>query len=166
MASQGNLVTIYRSADSNAETDATAVRNLLIKGGLNPELLDDKAPGVVPGSWEVRVPEYEVPNAESVLAGVDQDDPGAVDPSHGLDLVTIARTFGSTGQMEALGIKSILDANGINAVIIGNSTLPNLSFFVRVAKDDVALAEKAIAEARAAGPAAALEAQQESEGQP
>jgi hypothetical protein len=63
--------------------------------------------------------------------------------------------------MEAMSIQSILDANGISAVLVGASTLPNLSFGIQVAKDDVERAQAALAEARAAGPAAAAEASQE-----
>jgi hypothetical protein len=46
-------------------------------------------------------------------------------------------------------------------VLVGSSTLPNLSFSVQVSKDDVERAQAALAEARAAGPAAAAEAAQE-----
>jgi hypothetical protein len=147
----------------NAEQDATAVRNLLIKNGLNAQLADDKTRGVVEGTWEVRVPEPEVPQAEVLVSQVDEDDPGGVDPSHDLDMVTIAELQGTTGEMEALAIQSILDANGISAVLVGSSTMPNLSFTVNVAKDNVERAQAALAEARAAGPAAAAEAAQESE---
>jgi hypothetical protein len=65
--------------------------------------------------------------------------------------------------MEALAIQSILDANGISAVLVGASTLPVFSFSVKVARDDFERAQAALAEARAAGPAAAAEAAQESE---
>jgi hypothetical protein len=163
MSMATDLVTVYRSADMNAEQDATAVRNLLIKNGLNAQLADHKTRGVVEGTWEVRVPESEVPQAEALVGQVDQDDPGGVDPSHDLDMVSIAELQGATGEMEAMSIHSILDANGISAVLVGASTLPNLSFVVKVAKDDLDRAQAALAEARAAGPAAAAEAAQESE---
>jgi hypothetical protein len=86
-----------------------------------------------------------------------------VDPSHDLDMVTIAELQGATGEMEAMGIQSILDANGISAVLVGSSTLPNLNFAVQVAHEDLGRAHAVLAEARAAGPAAAAEASQESE---
>ena len=154
------LIPVYRSADMNAETDATAIRNMLAKAGLHPELLSDESPGVVEGTWEVHVPAAEAADAEAVIAQVPQDDPGAVDTTHDLDLVTVLRTDGSTAELEALAVHSMLDANGISAVIVGASTLPNLGFEVRVAKDDVARAEAAIAEARAVGPSGAVEAEQ------
>jgi hypothetical protein len=158
MSMATDLVTVYRSADMNAEQDATAVRNLLIKNGLNAQLASDDTPGVVDGTWEVRVPQFEVPQAEALVSQVDQDDPGRVDPSHELDMVTVAELQGTTGEMEALAIQSILDASGISAVLVGSSTMPNLSFVVQVAQDDLERAQAVLAEARAAGPAAAAEA--------
>jgi len=98
-----------------------------------------------------------------LVAQVDQDDPGRVDPSHELDMVTIAEVQGLTGEMEAMGIQSILDANGISAVLVGSSTLPNLSFAVQVPQADLERAQAALAEAQAAGPAAAAEGARESE---
>jgi hypothetical protein len=148
----------------NAEQDATAVRNLLMRNGLDAYLCDDTTPGVVKGSFEVRVPPAQVQQAESVISSVDQDDPGRADPSSELDMVALRQTTGGTGEMEALAIKSILDANGISSVMVGASSLPNLSFVVQVAKIDLEAAEAAIAEAEAAGPAAAIEAERESEG--
>jgi hypothetical protein len=163
MSMATDLVTVYRSADMNAEQDATAVRNVLIKNGVDAQLADEHAPGVVEGTWEVRVPQAQVAQAEALIAQIDQDDPGGVDPSHDLDMVTIAELQGATGEMEALAIQSILDANGISAVLVGATTLPNLSFAVQVARDDLERAQAALAEARAAGPAAAAEAALESE---
>jgi hypothetical protein len=163
MAMDTNLVTVYRSTDMDGEQDATAVRNLLIKNGLNAELFDDKSPGMAPDSYEVRVPNSEAQEAEALVARVDVEDESKVDPTHDLDMVTIAELQGATGEMEALGIQSILDANGISAIIQGASTLPNLPFMVTVAREDLERAQAALAEAKAAGPAAAAEAALESE---
>jgi hypothetical protein len=160
MSMETDLVTVYRSADMNAESDATAVRNLLIKNGLEAEVFGDNTRGVVEGTWEVRVRSANVQQAEALIAQVDEEDPGSVDPSSELDLVTIAELQGTTGEMEAIGIQSILDANGISAVLVGASTLPNLSFAVQVAREDVDRAQAALAEAQSAGPAAAAEAAQ------
>ena len=163
MTSEAGFTTVYRSADMNAEQDATAVRNVLVTNGLEALLCDDKVPGVVSGSYEVRVPDAQVAQAEALLQNMDQDDPGDADPSRELDMVTVRQTAGTTGEMEALAIKGILDSNGIPAVVVGATSLPNLSFFVRVAATDLDAAQKAIAEAEAAGPAAAVEAERESE---
>ena len=87
----------------------------------------------------------------------------AGDPSPELDVVTIMELQGATGEVEALGLKSILDANDIPSVLVGTSTLPNLSFQIQVPASEVDRARAAIAEAQAAGPAAAVEAERESE---
>ncbi len=39
--------------------------------------------------------------------------------------------------MEAMGIKNLLESNGIAAVLVGDSVLPNFPFEVRVARDQV-----------------------------
>jgi hypothetical protein len=163
MTAEGGFTTVYRSADNNAEEDATAIRNLLVRHGFEAQLCDSSSPGVVTGTYEVRVPADRAAEAEAVVARVDQDDPGRADPSHELDMVTIRRTMGTTGEVEALSIKGILDANGIPAFIVGTSTLPSLSFLVNVPKSEVERATTAIAEAEAAGPAAAVEAEREQE---
>ncbi len=164
MAGEASLTTVYRSADANAETDATAIKNLLIKAGLNPVLLDDTVPGVLSGTWEVRVPPEEFSFAEEVVSQVDQDEPGAPDPSSEFDMVPLADTEGGAlSEIEAISIKSILDASGITAVVMGTSQLPNLGFQVQVAEADLARARQVIAEAQAAGPAAAAEAESATE---
>jgi hypothetical protein len=163
MTGHTGAVTVYRSADANAEQDATAVYNLLVRNGLDAQLTGPDAPGVVIGSWEVRVPPEQTARAEMLVATVNQDDPARADPSHDLDMVTLRRFEGTTGELEAISIRSILEANEIPCVMIGNSTLPNLAFFVNVARTDLDRAEAALAEAQAAGPAAAVEAERESE---
>jgi len=163
MAGEASLTTVYRSADANAETDATAIKNLLIKEGLNPVLVDDTVPGVLSGTWEVRVPTEESSIAEDVVSQVDQDEPGTPDPSAEFDMVPLTDSEGMLSEMEAISIKSILDASGITAVIIGTSQLPNLGFEVQVAEADLARARQIIAEAQAAGPAGAAEAESATE---
>jgi len=86
-----------------------------------------------------------------------------VDPSPELDAVTIMELQGVTGEVEALSVKSILDSNNIPSVMVGTSTLPNLSFMIQVPAAEVDRARAAIAEAQAAGPAAAVEAEREGE---
>jgi hypothetical protein len=65
--------------------------------------------------------------------------------------------------MEAMGIKNVLESSGIAAVLVGDSVLPNFAFEVRVARDQVDRARVLIADAEARGPAAAIEAELESE---
>jgi Putative prokaryotic signal transducing protein len=155
MTGETALTTVYRSTDRNAETDATTIKNLLVEAGLHPELLDETALGVSDGRWEVRVPASEAEEARELLEDANQSGADSVDPSHELDLVTVATTDGTIAEIEATSIQSILDANGINCVVIGNTTLPNLGFEIKVAKDDFDRARQAIEEAREAGPAAA-----------
>src|SRR3954470_6464847 len=131
MTDETDLVTVYRSADTNAEEDATAIREILLKEGFHPYLAGDDAPDVVTGTYEVRVPRAEAESAEAAIGDrAITDDPEPADPSHELDMVTVASTDGTTGEMEATAIKSILDANGINSMIIGNPVLPSVGFEV------------------------------------
>jgi hypothetical protein len=80
------------------------------------------------------------------------------------DLVTVFRGEASPmSEVEAIGIRNLLESNGIRALLVGNSVLPNLPFEVRVARDEEDRARRAIAEAERAGPAAADAAELESE---
>jgi hypothetical protein len=65
--------------------------------------------------------------------------------------------------MEAMAIHSILEANGIPSVLVGASTLPVLEFQVKVPKVRLEEAERTVAEAKAAGPEAATEAERAGE---
>jgi hypothetical protein len=65
--------------------------------------------------------------------------------------------------MESMEIKAILESSGIPAVTISASMMPNLPFEVRVSKDHAEQALILIAEAQAAGPAAADEAERAGE---
>jgi hypothetical protein len=159
------MITVYRSADLNAEEEAQAIRNVLVRNGIDAHLVDDNTPGVQSGSFAVQVPEEQAAQAEALVAeAATIDESAGTDASRDLDMVVLRRTMGATGEMEALAIKGLLDANGISNYVVGNSTLPNLSFFVNVPKTELERAEAVIIEAQAAGPAAALEAERESEG--
>ena len=87
-----------------------------------------------------------------------------IDPSHELDMVPIFSSSTIDAELEATAIHSILEANDIPSVIIGASTLPMLEFQVRVPLSRVEEAQRTLAEAQAAGPAAAAEAEEASEG--
>jgi len=58
MTGATDSITVYRSADTNAEEDAATIRDALISAGLHPEVVDDDTPGVVEGTFEVRVPPF------------------------------------------------------------------------------------------------------------
>jgi len=153
------LVTVFRSADPTARDQAEEVLDLLADAGLSPILFDDDAVGVPSGAFEVRVPASESDRADEVLrSGIE---PG--DPSHGFDTETIFDAVGATAEMEAIGMRGVLEANGIQTVMVGASVYPNLRFQVRVAKNQVENARRVLAEAEAAGPAAAEEAERAAE---
>jgi hypothetical protein len=165
MKSPDDLVTVYRSADATAERDATAVYDMLAQGGIEAALCNDSVRGVVSGSWEVRVPVDDAARSEEMMAANGETGMGKLDPSPEFDAVTIMELQGATGEIEAMGIKSILDANEIPNVLVGASTLPNLSFLIQVPAAELERAQTAIREAQAAGPAAAVEAERASEPQ-
>ena len=66
-------------------------------------------------------------------------------------------------EQEALEIHALLEANGLDSMIVGPSMIPSLEFQVHVERRRLEEAEKIIAEAREAGPAAAEEAEAASE---
>jgi hypothetical protein len=160
-----DLVTVYRSMDSAAKEDCDTIVDLLSAEGLSPVLLDDEAPGVPEGTYEVRVPAEQAARAETIVAAHPLPEAEEVDPSEDLDLEPIYHSEGSTtAEFEALGVKNVLEANGIAAVIVGDSVLPNLAFEVRVARDQVERANAILEEAKKSGPADAEKAELESEG--
>jgi hypothetical protein len=77
------------------------------------------------------------------------------DNSEHLNLETIYHAEGSgpLAEFEAMDIKNLLEANGIDAVLVGDSVLPNLPFEVRVARDKAQQARELIAEAQNSEPA-------------
>jgi hypothetical protein len=60
-------------------------------------------------------------------------------------------------EMEAMAIKGVLDSNGIPAMIVGPSLLPNLEFQVQVPEHLLAQARQILREARQGGRRAADE---------
>lgn len=88
----------------------------------------------------------------------------SLDPSHDLDLVTFFSSSTHDAEMEALSIQAILQSNNIPSVVVGPSQIPSLEFQVQVPRAHLSEAERAVAEAREAGPAAADEAEKASEG--
>ena len=100
-----------------------------------------------------------MPPNEEPLLGV----AAAENPSHEMDMVAVFSETGAMAEMEALAIQGILEANGIPFTVFGNSTLPVTEFSVQVPAERLADAQKAIAAAEAAGPAAAEQAEREGE---
>lgn len=85
------------------------------------------------------------------------------DPSHDLDLVTLFSSSNFDAEMEAAAIHSLLDANEIPSVLVGTAQIPSLEFQVQVPRTRVDEARRVLAEAAAAGPSAATEAEQAGE---
>ncbi len=151
--------TIFRSADTDAKEEAAAVAEMLQQEGIQSTLVDDSAPGVLEGVWEVRVASADRSRAEELASALDDDDDDVdeLDESHELDLVTVFSTGSGSTEMEAESIKAVLDANGIQAVIVGGTPIPSTGQEVQVARDQATEAKRLIEEALAAGPAAAEE---------
>jgi len=93
----------------------------------------------------------------------EQPDEGGVDPSHDLDMVTLFSSSNIDAEIEANAIHGILTASGIPSVVVGASPIPSLEFQVQVPRAALEEAEQVLEEARAAGPAAAAEAEAASE---
>jgi|ERR1700685_2948972 hypothetical protein len=140
--------------DANAKEDCQEILGLLRDAGMHAVLLDDSAPGVPEGVFEVRVPAPDAGRAEKLIAANPlPDEAEEVDPSSELDLETIAS---AASEMEATGMKNFLESNGIAAVLVGDSVLPNFAFEVRVAGDQAVRARKLIADAEREKPADTL----------
>jgi hypothetical protein len=160
-------VTVFRSADETASEDAKNLQKGLAAKGIQSWVLDDKAPGVPSGAWEVRVAPEHQSEADAFVASFppeeDEDEFADVDPSGNLDEVTVFRSAGNTSEMEAASVQSLLEAGGIPAVVIGDARFPNLGQEVRVPKEHVTEANRLIADALAVGSAGAEEAESSGE---
>ena len=151
-------VTVFRSADPSAQDDATKIAEMLNTQGVAATLLDDSAPGVPAGAWEVRVPSEESARADELIAAnpIDDDEFSNPSESHAFDMVTVFRTG---AESEAMTVHALLQSNGIDAMIVGDARLPNLPEQVRVPREHVTEAKRLIATALATGPAGAEEAE-------
>jgi Putative prokaryotic signal transducing protein len=92
-----------------------------------------------------------------------QDPERDVDPSSDVDVVIVFSSSNHNAEMEATNIRGLLESNGIEAILVGPSVIPSLEFQVRVQRSTAEEARRLIAEARAAGPEAAAEAEASSE---
>ena len=85
------------------------------------------------------------------------------DNSEEMDTVPVFSSSNHDAEMEALNLHALLESNGIPSIVVGPSTIPSLEFQVQVPQAYAEEARRAIEEARAAGPAAAAEAEEASE---
>lgn len=86
-----------------------------------------------------------------------------VNLSHGLDMVPLFQSQAFDAELDAENIQGVLETNGIRSVVDRSGPLPNLGAGLLVARADLERAQSLIAEALAAGPDAASEAEAESE---
>ncbi len=86
-----------------------------------------------------------------------------LDSSHDLDMVTLFSSMNHDAEMEANAIHSLLEANDIPSIVVGTPQIPTFEFQVQVQRARLEEAERVLAEAQEAGPAAAVEAEQASE---
>lgn len=171
MADEQAQVTVFRSPYHNAREEAERIREMLLEAGIKGVVVDSRTLGVVSGTIEVRVPAPDTELAERIVAA-GQSEPGKteappeVNPSHALDLETVFTSSGAMAEMEALTVHSMLEAGGLAPVLVGASTIPSLSFEVRVPRSEAGQAAALIAEASQAGPQAAEEAERAGEERP
>jgi Putative prokaryotic signal transducing protein len=158
MNGEADMVTVFRSADDDAEEDAKAVRELLTSQGMDAVLLDDSVPGVPDGAWEVQVAPADSERAEQLIseASLPDEELVQVDHSSARDAEPVFRArSGTNNEMEAMSVKGMLEAAGIAAILVGDSVVPNLGFEVLVAKDQAQHARQLIADAQRMGAQAA-----------
>ena len=78
-------------------------------------------------------------------------------------MVTVFQSAGTTSEMEATLVHSLLEASGIPSIVVGVQTLPSLPEEVRVPREHVTEAKRIIADVLAAGPEGAMEAEKQTE---
>jgi len=79
------------------------------------------------------------------------------------EMIAVFSSSNHDAEMEALNVMGVLESNGFDAMLVGPSTLPSLEFQVQVPETQVEDARDMLEKAKAAGPAAALEGEQEGE---
>jgi hypothetical protein len=139
MAASPDLVTVYRSMDATAKDDCESIVEMLSEEGISAMMVDDSAPGVLEGTYEVRVPARDAAKAEKLIEENPlPDEVEEVDDSSALDLETIF----VAPEMEAMSVKNLMESNGIAAVLVGDSVLPTFPFEVKVAREQVVRARQ------------------------
>ena len=160
MKPPANLVTVYRSMDATAKEDCESLLDLLSERGIAAVMVDDDTPGVVEGTFEVRVPSADAAKAEKLIQENPlPDEVEEVDPSSNLNVETVFHAEGSgpLAEMQAMNVKNLLESNGIAAIQTGDSVLPNLPFEVKVARENADRARRLIDDAESSGPVTADE---------
>jgi hypothetical protein len=86
-----------------------------------------------------------------------------LDPRPEEPMVAVFRSSNYDGELEAMSIKGVLEANNIPAILVGPHILPNLEFQVQVPQHLLGEAERLIRDARQGGRQAADEGEAEME---
>jgi hypothetical protein len=146
MAASPDLVTVYRSMDATAKDDCDSIIEMLGEEHISAVMVDDSAPGVPEGTYEVRVPARDAAKAEKLIEENPlPDEVEEVDDSSALDLETVF----IAPEMEAMSVKNLMESNGIAAVLVGDSVLPNFPFEVKVAREQAVRARKLLEDVEA-----------------
>ncbi|MGB9606342.1 MAG: putative signal transducing protein [Bryobacteraceae bacterium] len=159
-------LTVFRGVDPGGEEEAQEVCEILRESGLAAELHGPAEPGVARGTYEVRVPADQAERAAQIIAAQREIIEQPLDTSHELDLVTVFSSDAHNAEMEATAVHSLLEANGIPALLVSPGPIPSLPYEVRVPRSRMEEARSILAAAEEAGAAAADEAEDASSGQP
>jgi hypothetical protein len=86
-----------------------------------------------------------------------------LDTSHDLDMVTLYESSTVDSEAEAEVIRGLLESVGIPASIVSGGPVPPVGFIVRVPRNRLEEAQRAVEEAEAEGPEGAAEAEASTE---
>lgn len=75
------------------------------------------------------------------------------------EFIAVFSSSNHDAEMEAMAVHGVLDASGVPALLVGPQVLPTLEFQVQVPANRLVEAQRLIADAQAAGPQAAAEAE-------
>ncbi len=153
-----NLVTVFRTDATDAEEQTAVLRDMLANANITAEVF-----GTHEGAYEVRVPPELEEDARRLIETQRDFTPQDADLSSELDLVTVFSSQDYNAEMLATEVRSILEAHGIPSVLQSSSMFPSLPFEVKVPRDRIEDARRAIVAAEEAGPSAAEAAERESE---
>jgi hypothetical protein len=163
MTGSSDFITVFRSAEPDAKADAECAQQRLAQAGIRSIVVGDETPGVVEGTYEVRVAASDQAKAEAILAvpapePEDEEEVPEAGLSRDLDFVPIFSSQAMGAEVEAISLQTILESAGIPTILVGSSQFPSLPFEVRVPKSRL---EEAITLVEAAQSGAAVEGESE-----
>jgi hypothetical protein len=164
MTDPNDFVTVFRSAEPGARADAEMAQERLAQAAIHSIVLGDDAPGVVEGTYEVRVAASDQAKADGILAvpapePEDEEEVPEAGLSRDLDFVTLFSSQTMGAEVEAISLQTVLESAGIPSIVVGSSQFPSLPFEVRVPKSRLEEARTLVEEARQSG--AAVEGESE-----